>query len=270
MTELEKKLLLSKDEYDYLMARLGYKRPLVQKPITKHINYYFDTDDLSMNQQNITCRIRLKDGKHTGTMKQHSIDSDHSTETDISVRKGLEDNTFIDMGLTLQGSLTTHRCIIWKSAYCSAMLDKNEYLGHTDYELEIEYSPGHEEDACKVLKFINNMLEYLNHLINRDKSYLPLSKAPCKSNRFFKRKTLVDAMDTNEESTMVKETVIKHHKEECLPDINTNENVLDNLVLEEEEIHYSKKTSAISCMPCEYFNGYGCGYLYGLCGHECI
>lgn len=269
MTELEKKLLLTKDEYDYLMERLGYKRPLLQKPIAKHINYYFDTDDLSMNQQNITCRIRLKDGKHTGTMKQHSIDSDHSTETDISVRKGLEDNAFVDMGLTLQGMLTTHRCIIWKSAYCSAMLDKNEYLGYTDYELEIEYSPEHEEDACKVLKFINNMLEYLNHLINRDKSYLPLSKAPCKSNRFFERKKFIDATHTDKENTLIEETA-KNHNEEHLPDSNTNENVLDNLVCEEDEIHYSKKTSAISCMPCEYFNGEGCGYPYGLCGHECI
>ena len=35
MTELEKKLLLSKDEYDYLMEHFGYENPLIQKPIVR-------------------------------------------------------------------------------------------------------------------------------------------------------------------------------------------------------------------------------------------
>ena len=69
MTELEKKLLLTEDEYDYLMEHLIYESPLIQMPITTQINYYFDTDDFSMNHQNITCRIRLKDGKYKATMK---------------------------------------------------------------------------------------------------------------------------------------------------------------------------------------------------------
>ena len=32
MTELEKKLLLTEDEYDYLMEHLGYESPLIQNP----------------------------------------------------------------------------------------------------------------------------------------------------------------------------------------------------------------------------------------------
>ena len=64
MTELEKKILLTEEEYYYLMEHLGHDSPLFPKPIVKQINYYFDTDDLSMNRQNTTCRIRLKDGKY--------------------------------------------------------------------------------------------------------------------------------------------------------------------------------------------------------------
>ena len=78
MTELEKKLLLTEDEYDYLMEHLGYESPLIQKPIVTQINYYFDTDDFSMNRQNTTCRIRLKDGKYKATMKKHASGGDQS------------------------------------------------------------------------------------------------------------------------------------------------------------------------------------------------
>ena len=140
MTELEKKLLLTEDEYDYLMELLCYESPLIQKPITTQVNYYFDTDDFSMNLQNTTCRIRLKDGKYKATMKKHASGGDQSTETEMEIYDGLESNSFTKMGLTLQGELITKRCIVFKDTNCEAVLDKNEYLGHTDYELEIEYT----------------------------------------------------------------------------------------------------------------------------------
>lgn len=114
MTELEKKLLLSKDEYDYLMEHFGYENPLIQKPIVTQINYYFDTDDFAMNQQGTTCRIRLKDGKYKAIMKKHFANTDQSTETEMDIYTGLDNNAFTDMGLKLQGELVTERCIILK------------------------------------------------------------------------------------------------------------------------------------------------------------
>ena len=42
MTEREKKMLVSKDEYDYLIEQLGYELPGIKKPIIRQINYYFD------------------------------------------------------------------------------------------------------------------------------------------------------------------------------------------------------------------------------------
>ena len=173
MTEFEKKLLLTKDEYHYVLDYFGQNKPHV-----KQINYYFDTDDLFMNHENTTCRIRLMDGKYEGTIKQHTKNSDHSTETAVEVRDGIYDNDFLDMGLKLQGEVVTERCVIFKDSICEVVLDKNEYLGYVDYELEIEYSPNHEKTALYILQM------YLDH----KKTYSHNSKAPSKSSRFFERK----------------------------------------------------------------------------------
>lgn len=187
MTELEKKLLLTEDEYDYLMELLGYESPLIQKPITTQVNYYFDTDDFSMNSQNTTCRIRLKDGKYKATMKRHSTGKDQSTETEMEIYDGLESNSFTKMGLTLQGELITKRCIVFKDTNCEAVLDKNEYLGHTDYELEIEYTSEHEKDAQAILKIFRDMLTRRKCFLIYKESIADPPKVPSKSNRFFER-----------------------------------------------------------------------------------
>lgn len=187
MTELEKKLLLTEDEYDYLMEHLGYETPLISKPIATQINYYFDTDDFSMNRQNTTCRIRLKDGKYKATMKKHSSDGDQSTETEMEICNGLESNTFTDMGLKLQGELITKRCIVFKDANCEAVLDKNEYLGQTDYELEIEYKTEHEKDAQAILKIFRDMLTRRKCFLAYKESIEELPDIPSKSSRFFER-----------------------------------------------------------------------------------
>ena len=184
MTEFEKKLLLSKEEYEYLMECFGYKSPLMQKPIIQQVNYYFDTSDFSMNRQNITCRIRLKDGKYKAMMKQHSCNADYSTETEMAIYSGLEKNAFIEMGLQLQGKLVTERCVILKDDACEVVLDKNEYLGHIDYELEIEYMEKCEKNALSILEMIRNMLVNKKYFLAYDENF---ASVPSKSNRFFDR-----------------------------------------------------------------------------------
>ena len=188
MTELEKKLILSKEEYEFLIKHFGYDNTTPSKPIIKQINYYYDTDDLSMNRQNVTCRIRFKDGKYKGTIKRHLPNSEHSTETDVKVYDGILKNAFMDMGLKLQGELITERCIILKDAGCEVVLDKNDYLCHTDYELEIEYAAEHEKDAQTIMKTFKDMLIRRNGFLSykEDPTYTP--KVPSKSSRFFEKK----------------------------------------------------------------------------------
>ena len=195
MTELEKKILLTEDEYDYLMEHFGYENPLIQKPITTQINYYFDTDDFSMNRNNTTCRIRWKDGNYKATMKKHSSDTDQSTETEMKIYDGLESNAFIDMGLKLQGELITKRCVIMKDVNCEIVLDKNEYLGYTDYELEIEYAPGHEKDAQTILKIFRDMLTRRKCFLVYKESAANLPSVPSKSNRFFEKMSPINVAE---------------------------------------------------------------------------
>ena len=146
MTECEKKLLLSEKAYNALMEQFSSSR----KPIVTQVNYYFDTDDFAMSRQDTTCRIRLKDGQYKATMKRHAAGTDQSTETEMEIYAGLDHNAFTDMGLKLWGALTTHRCVLLKNPHLEVVLDRNEYLGHTDYELEIEYLPEYEKEARAV------------------------------------------------------------------------------------------------------------------------
>ena len=187
MTEFEKKMLLTEEEYNYLMEHLGHDVPFCHKSIFKQINYYFDTDDLSMNRQNTTCRVRFKDGKYKATMKSHSGNGEQSTETEMEVHDGIRDNAFLDMGLKLFGELITERCIILKDGICEVVLDKNEYLGYTDFELEIEYIPMFEHHAERVLNMLISCLidNDVTPAVQSANSYIP--NVPSKSKRFFER-----------------------------------------------------------------------------------
>lgn len=186
MVELEKKLLLTKEEFNSLLLYFGNEKQRV-----KQVNYYFDTEDLSMNRQGVTCRIRLKNGTYTATMKQHT-NFDRSTETKIDIRNGLDDNAFIDMGLTLQGELVTNRCVILKNAVCEAVLDQNDYLGYTDYELEIEYLTEHEADADAIMQACLRVLKDNIPVLSSNDMPLCCNKVPSKSARFFERKAKYD------------------------------------------------------------------------------
>lgn len=201
MTEFEKKLLLSKDDYEYLTEELKHEKLLFQKPMIKQINYYFDTDDLEMNKKGITCRIRKKDGKYKATMKQHIEGSEFSTETDMLLDGTLTKNVFTNMGLKLQGELCTERYIIFEDESCTVMLDKNTYLGQIDCELEIEYSEGSESYAERILQIFRDMLLKRRLILARGEIYANSQNAPSKSHRFFEKKMQIDKEKEAEQST---------------------------------------------------------------------
>lgn len=253
MTELEKKLMLTEDEYDYLMERFGYESPLIKKPITTQINYYFDTDDFLMNRQNTTCRIRLKDGKYKATMKKHSSGGDQSTETEMEIRNGLESNAFTDMGLKLQGKLVTKRCVVFKDANCEAVLDKNEYLGHKDFELEIEYTPDHKNDAQEILKIFKE-------LTRRDcfpaykESLKKAHDVTSKSSRFFERKCGTKAVS----QTSAFYSASDHNAKSDYPD--PDDYMRDYLG--------SIMPGGHVCLSCGNFDGSTCHSPFGSCNYR--
>ena len=151
MIEFEKKLLLSKKEYETLMKRTVPDATVVQR------NYYYDSDDLKMNRADITCRIREKNGSYVATMKNHSPLS--NTENSAIAYSPWDSRFFNDPTLKLQGCMTTTRTLLYRNDFLEIVLDKNDYLDCTDYELEIEYTSEKEWQAEHCLREIRKYLQ---------------------------------------------------------------------------------------------------------------
>ena len=94
MIEREIKVMLTCQEYSTLVTTMyEYAKPLVQT------NYYFDTEDLSMNKKGITCRIRYKDCTYISTVKNHNTNNPYlSTEHDLYESRKLYPNIFSVLG----------------------------------------------------------------------------------------------------------------------------------------------------------------------------
>lgn len=184
MLELEKKILLTEKEYIALAMNLCKSVPVLMQT-----NYYFDTEDYSMNKKEITCRIRAKNGKFKSTVKRHYTgDEDCSTEIDGEVKDYFDLDAFKDMGLILQGSLVTERIVMHKEKFCKAVIDRNTYLGFTDYELEIEYIEGHGDEAMHIIKDIAKKISNYLKFYPAEEFLTRIGKSKSKSERFFERK----------------------------------------------------------------------------------
>lgn len=185
MLEYEKKVLITENEYDAIVNTWcnGIK-PKIQ------INYYFDTDDLYMNKKGITCRIRAKDGKYKTTVKNHNtVRNDGSMEIDLCEQNKLDTKFFDALGLCHQGELVTERIVMYKDSFCEMVIDRNTYLGHTDFEIEVEYSEDCEQVADYLLMTVAKMLVNYTGMECIDKFLKRVGKAKSKSKRFFGRKT---------------------------------------------------------------------------------
>lgn len=183
MFEYEKKIMLTADEYLSMMM-LICKYAAIQT----QTNYYFDNDNLSMNQKGITCRIRAKDGKYKATVKNHNAEhSDRSIEVDLVEKSEFDPQIFNVFGLHYQGELVTERVVLHKDSYCKMVLDRNLYLGDEDYELEVEYIEEAEEKAQDLIDDIAEFLVKTQHLTEAYELSARIGKGTCKSERFFRK-----------------------------------------------------------------------------------
>lgn len=183
MLEFEKKVLLSPQEYDIILKIKQLS------PVQVQINYYFDTDDFSMDKRGITCRIRERNGKFKTTIKNHNLKYlDCGLEEDIIEKAEFDPAPFKSRGLKYQGQLLTERRILLKDDYCEVVLDRNDYLGYTDYELEIEYSEGCEIIAQIILEYTAKSLINAGILKDVEELLIRARNPKSKSQRFFERK----------------------------------------------------------------------------------
>ncbi|GAB2022902.1 CYTH domain-containing protein [Pseudolactococcus yaeyamensis] len=173
--EIEYKTLLSLSEFDQLSKRFSHIAPVRQT------NHYFDTPDLKLRGNKLSLRIRTFDNTAEMTLKipqqvgnlEHNVALTYEKACAILASKTLPQNCItiqrifdilkvyaIDLSaIQLLGSLTTTRREYETNIGLMA-LDKNEYSGKLDYELELEVAdaPIGEGNFNQFLK--ENQIEY--------------------------------------------------------------------------------------------------------------
>lgn len=143
MEERELKYLLPSKKFYDVIDQIKTLFPNITEKNKLQINYYYDTDKLELLREGITCRIRQSEEKLLGQYKKHSSNDIHrSQESEFEVSQLSLQIERDGQILLFQGQLVTHRESYKISPSIKIECDINMYLGHCDYEMEIEYSEG--------------------------------------------------------------------------------------------------------------------------------
>ncbi len=138
--EIEFKTFITEEQYNALLAKFE-----LENNVFAQTNYYFDTPDTKLLQEKTVLRIRQKGNNYKLTKKTRAEVGADETHILISADKAEEylKNGFdakiigLPYQVSYQCSLTTHRASTpYKDG--TLFLDKSEYYGHVDYEIEYE------------------------------------------------------------------------------------------------------------------------------------
>lgn len=187
MLEYEIKLPITKREYELLLELRETDHE------DTHTNYYYDTDRLDNHRRGITCRIRERNGRFVATKKTHMAHGVSKEET--SEVADVYDTSLFDKNVRLYGEMKTQRTVLSDNNGVVATLDKNTYLGMTDYELEIEYEPERRREAECRLKYYG---EYVDSTLRGEDAIEFASRRSqkrSKSARFFDYYSVICAND---------------------------------------------------------------------------
>lgn len=164
MKNIEQELKLQLDEREYgIVSALTDAQPILQ------INYYFGYADMPRDEMvrirrkgdsYVLCykkRLSLVDGVSVCDEREVNLESDHAQ---YALRRGLTADemrklcgVYVSGRLWLLGDMETYRTkFVWQE--WTLELDKNVYLGTTDYELECENADTSQLDKLK------NRLDY--------------------------------------------------------------------------------------------------------------
>lgn len=157
MTENEFKVMLTAEQYESLLELYDFE-------MFTQVNHYFDTKELAMSERHITVRVRELDGKFFLQMKLPTSVSFSRVELSrelpelpdtISGAELTELSGVECPDVKRLGELKTTRGV-WKFDGGEIDLDRSEYFGKTDFELEIEFTD--EQAARTVLNEISSRL----------------------------------------------------------------------------------------------------------------
>ena len=144
MIENEFKLMLNGQQFELLRGMFAWNAVIEQT------NHYFDTDDLLLFKNHITCRVREINGEFFLQMKLPTEKSHSRIELGKSLGNTLPESLSGEMlaelwpqrqfpDVKLLGALHTTR-YAKDFGGMELDLDKSDYFGNTDYEAEIEFT----------------------------------------------------------------------------------------------------------------------------------
>lgn len=157
MIENEFKIMLTEEQYEKLLTKYDFAT-------VTQVNYYYDTDELEMSARHITVRVRELGGIFFLQVKLPTEKALSRVELSkelpalpeklsAGLLNSLTEGEYPDVKKL--GSLKTTRSV-WEFDGGEIDLDKSEYFGKTDYEVEIEFTD--EENARAVLGEITRAL----------------------------------------------------------------------------------------------------------------
>ena len=169
-------LLLSEKEYNTLLEYYngGLRR-------SEQTIYYFDTEDAFIDKTGMECTICVENGKHEAMIRSHSIE--HATgheECEDGDWSSIFHNGFTRKGLVCHGALWCDKTFLYRRETIEMTLEKNSYLGCTDYELQLRFGR-YDVDCAKLLLLKVRRILRCGNLTNR------ISNTPIKARRFFER-----------------------------------------------------------------------------------
>lgn len=167
MVEYEYKMLLDYCEYMKIIQKINDRKEFIEMKENIQINYYYDFEDNKLLKKGVTCRARQIDNKlklQLKVVKKRGCDYKVNKEFELPLEKlsktidleriGWDKVVDIKGIVLLKGSLITHRKKWCFENNIEVFLDKNYYLGKIDYEIELEFLPGNEDDALKLVRVL--------------------------------------------------------------------------------------------------------------------
>lgn len=146
MIENEFKIMLTEEQYNAIHSMFDWDSEKDQ------VNSYYDSPEMECSNRHITVRVRSVSGKFLLQMKLPATGTDNGAVSRVELEKQLESIPEIIYGEVLKelsgaelhdvrylGTLSTFRSVK-EFPGAEIDLDRSEYFGRTDYELEIEYT----------------------------------------------------------------------------------------------------------------------------------
>lgn len=155
MLEKEIKIMLDQAEYDRLTEVFAPEK------VVRQVNHYYFSEKCS--KKRITVRVREVEGKSLLQVKmpvsddgalavREEIERELDCVPDEIGREILSEICGTDDKAVRIGSLATDRALSYRFDGVEICLDRNEYLGATDYELEAEYTGEYPSEVIEFLK----------------------------------------------------------------------------------------------------------------------